>query len=742
MKKLLLSILTFVLCCTALANDCSTAIQVSVDTECNFQQFSVSTGRGKVCNADCGWVGYGYREVWLTTEMPSTGRLSIASEKSYVDGFIAIYRGTCGNLTPYRCSSNGRLPEVLEIPDLPAGERIYIRVALESASSVGLCLYQLESIVKPKCSMAAAAADHCADATLIQSPDGYCGNTSPQYSVDAPGNLQNMFCGSIENNSWLQFVAAESEASLNIFVNNCQYGIGIQMRIYGTDDCLQFKPYSNCWNPAIETNGVLTAKGLTPGKRYYLMIDGYAGDVCDYTISGGKGVEMPQTFFEESICKGRRYQKNGFDVDEAGVYRQELKGPNGKDSLVVLSLSVIDPVYSYISGSIYSCERYTQNGFDVNTKGKHHITLTTTQGCDSIVELDLDVIKQKEHQIYASICSGETYDQNGFKASEKGSYTRRLKTEQGCDSVVTLHLDVTASPEISVTGKTDVCLGDATVLTASGGSYYTWYDASGNEVGQGETLTVKPSATTTYKVVSSIEQKCPSSVTDCQGHTYRVVRIGEQCWMAENMKCSKYDTESELAGVELHESKSATYDPYYYAIKNTDCSGLECSELTPAIRAKLGYLYNWAAAVGVWDHEVYIDSEYLELPRQGICPNGWHLPTFDEYVELVVTVDGAGMEDDATKLKAVDGWYKENYIPGTDEYGFSLYPAGKALGSKVTGMGYSAKLYVVGPAYGEICTYCIAYFNEGALFYNKDYVEEAGDTSNKKVARSVRCVKN
>lgn len=739
MKKLILFILSLAACVAGMANDCSSAIPLSVGTECSYTHFTLSTGCGKVCTADCGWVDMKYREVWLTAEVPSTGRLAIATEGRYLDGFMAIYRGTCGNLTPYRCSTNGRLPEVFEVPDLPAGEKIYIRVALVTDAQAGVCAYQLDKIVKPKCSTAAAASDYCSNATLIQSPEGYCGNTGSQYSVDAPGNLQNVFCGSIENNSWLQFVAAESDAELNIFVSNCQRGIGIQMRIYSTDDCIHFNPYSNCWNPAIETNGVLKATGLTPGKRYYLMIDGYAGDVCDYTISGGKGIEMPQTYLEESICKGRRYQKNGFDVSEEGVYRQELKGPNGKDSLVVLSLSVIDPVYSYLSASIYSCERYTQNGFDVNTEGKHYITRTSAQGCDSIVELDLRVIKQKEHHIYASICDGEVYEQNGFKETKKGVYTRRLKTAQGCDSVVTLNLDVTATIELLVTGKTDICNGDATVLTASGGNYYKWYDASGNEIGEGETLTVNPSASTTYKVVSSSEQKCPSSVADCQGHTYRVVRIGEQCWMAENMRCDKYDTESEAAGKTISVSEYAYYDPYFYP---SNCQDSKCIDRTCTvsynINDKLGLLYNWAAAVGASEREIYADSDEFSYPRQGICPNGWHVPTLLDYVNLVFNINPDGGED-AKLLKSKDGWCNTGkYDQGLDTYGFTLYPAGEVTRDghyeTVSNVGNLGTLWVVDGAHGELATYCIAYTYDPSMYYNED--------GRKYEAHSVRCVKN
>ncbi len=42
---------------------------------------------------------------------------------------------------------------------------------------------------------------------------------------------------------------------------------------------------SNCYNPATTTGGTVTATGLTVGLTYYLMVDGYGGDACDFTVS-------------------------------------------------------------------------------------------------------------------------------------------------------------------------------------------------------------------------------------------------------------------------------------------------------------------------------------------------------------------------------------------------------------------------------------------------------------------------
>lgn len=45
------------------------------------------------------------------------------------------------------------------------------------------------------------------------------------------------------------------------------------------------------------------------------------------------------------------------------------------------------------------------------------------------------------------------------------------------------------------------------------------------------------------------------TVTDCQGSTYPIVQIGEQYWMAENLRCTQYDTESNLSYQKIPQDK-------------------------------------------------------------------------------------------------------------------------------------------------------------------------------------------
>lgn len=147
--------------------------------------------------------------------------------------------------------------------------------------------------------------DFCSNpAVLTQGGGGWASSTSSIYSPDEPANIS-IFCGSIENNSWYVFTAtAASETFDFTSVTNCIWGDGIQAEVYevATDVngcCTNFTSMSNCMNPAIATPGTVTATGLTIGNQYYLMVDGWAGDQCDFTVSNWSATGiLPVTLIE------------------------------------------------------------------------------------------------------------------------------------------------------------------------------------------------------------------------------------------------------------------------------------------------------------------------------------------------------------------------------------------------------------------------------------------------------------
>ena len=142
------------------------------------------------------------------------------------------------------------------------------------------------------------AGNTCSAPTQICDVDGYCGNTSNYFTPDLPGNMaefSSVFGGSIENNSWISFTAMATSASLQFDVSNCQYNSGIQMGIYSGTNCNNFSLLTDIAMtsgsaPLGEGSYVITANGLTIGNTYYIMVDGYAGDICDYTITVLSGI--------------------------------------------------------------------------------------------------------------------------------------------------------------------------------------------------------------------------------------------------------------------------------------------------------------------------------------------------------------------------------------------------------------------------------------------------------------------
>jgi uncharacterized protein (TIGR02145 family) len=131
---------------------------------------------------------------------------------------------------------------------------------------------------------------------------------------------------------------------------------------------------------------------------------------------------------------------------------------------------------------------------------------------------------------------------------------------------------------------------------------------------------------------------------------YRVVTIGEQTWMAENLNY-KVDT-------------SFCYNEIESAIETENCT-------------KYGRLYTWAAAIDSVKLYMekgiscgYYSSCTLPDTVYGICPPGWHLPDTTEWNTLF---DAVGGENTAAKmLKSQTVWRYNGY--GTDDYGFSALP--------------------------------------------------------------------
>jgi len=136
------------------------------------------------------------------------------------------------------------------------------------------------------------------------------------------------------------------------------------------------------------------------------------------------------------------------------------------------------------------------------------------------------------------------------------------------------------------------------------------------------------------------------TVSDNDGNTYNTVKIGEQWWMAENLKTTKYN--DGITPIATTWGTTPSYAWYNNDINN---------------KPVYGALYNWYAV------------DLASTGGKNVCPVGWHVPTDAEWTTLTnyIAADGhSGTE--GTALKATSGWnYDGN---GTDNYGFAALPSG------------------------------------------------------------------
>ena len=186
---------------------------------------------------------------------------------------------------------------------------------------------------------------------------------------------------------------------------------------------------------------------------------------CDSVIVLTLNVNpVVSTPLSATICSNEAYDFHGRELTQAGTYSDTLQTINGCDSVIVLTLSV-NPVYhDTINAEICEGSVYTENGFNESEAGTYTQNLQTVNDCDSIITLNLTVNSALTSIIDAEICEGTTYSENGFEQSEAGTYTQTLQTSNGCDSIVTLNLSM--KPNSTTTFTATVCEG--TVYTENG----------------------------------------------------------------------------------------------------------------------------------------------------------------------------------------------------------------------------------------------------------------------------------
>jgi gliding motility-associated-like protein len=519
---------------------CAAIALPNPNSSCNFSQFSTvgaTASMGAPTPTSCvggsgfpagaiGGFAAGTKDVWFSVVIPANGQITITTQPGYgiSDGVMALYSGTCGSLTQVSCSDDHNYPgsandlkPYINATGLTPGATYYIRYwgFGTSAGNFGLCV-------------SSASNDFCASSLYICDLNGYSASTSAAYTPDRPcnmyGNNENTTTGvdqpdgtntggifgqagawgtgaplfdvNINNNSWIKFTASNTTAILNVAIGSCWIGNypsgGIQMQIFASNgSCCNFVPVSDFKENS--TGFTITANNLTIGNDYYLMVDGYAGDICSYTISANAGVQFPNiTTTKPSLC----YGDSTVLVGPVGASSYEWF-PSGETTPNITATPSTTTTYTLVVSGVCGAKQTLTQTIVVNPLPTVQINSSNPiTVCDgSSVNLTASGASNyvwSTGGTATTIAVQPTIDSTFYVIGTDGN---------GCVDSTDALVQVLTKPTASIASLNgdSVCIGNSATLSASGGGTYTWDDSS-----TFDSLVVTPTVTTTYSVVVDV----------------------------------------------------------------------------------------------------------------------------------------------------------------------------------------------------------------------------------------------
>ena len=222
------------------------------------------------------------------------------------------------------------------------------------------------------------------------------------------------------------------------------------------------------WTPAVSLNCDDCSEVLAnPSETttYTLVASSANGCISTDTIRIVIADEYEQSF-NATICQGDTYTFGSNSYSSAGIYADTLSTVNGCDSVLLLNLMVNAAPITPLSVGICEGEQYTFGSNVYTTSGIYEDTLQTSNGCDSIVLLTLTVDSFVTTSLNEEICDGESYSFGTQSVFSSGIYSDTLIASGGCDSLVTLSLLV-HPPSISPLASFSICEGEELVVGAN-----------------------------------------------------------------------------------------------------------------------------------------------------------------------------------------------------------------------------------------------------------------------------------
>ena len=215
------------------------------------------------------------------------------------------------------------------------------------------------------------------------------------------------------------------------------------------------------------------------------------------------------------ICSGGSYVVPSGDESytTAGVYTDTIPNVLSADSIITINLTV--GLNSTSTINIMSCDDYSSPAGNIyTTSGTYIESIPNTIGCDSIITINLTVNNATFSTQTKDTCDSYLWPINGLTYTTSGTYSYILTNSNGCDSVITLNLT------INTANSTVTQVGNLLISNATGAIYQWVYCPSMLAISGATNQSYTPTTNADYAVVV-IENGC-SATSNC----YTISSIG------------------------------------------------------------------------------------------------------------------------------------------------------------------------------------------------------------------------
>lgn len=283
----------------------------------------------------------------------------------------------------------------------------------------------------------------CQDACVICDIDGFTGVNNSQVVGIGPSD----FCTTFQHNiTWIAFIAGSEDLTIEVEVSNCQINWGLEIGIYESLDCETFQQVTFCDTDVDEgETGVFSNnEPLTVGQYYYFVMDGSAGDICNYTVNVTEGTT-----------------KVGALQPLDQITGPSLACPNDIQIFSVPHVDGANFTNWYVNGTFVSATADTLE-YEFPADGTYQICYEAFNVCDTIPPVCTSILIESRPPVVFDeiICEGDSLHlpQIDTFFTAAGAYNYSFIDSAGCEQVVMGLLDTL--PTVYTNLELEFCFGD------------------------------------------------------------------------------------------------------------------------------------------------------------------------------------------------------------------------------------------------------------------------------------------